>query len=81
MAHQLAGVDVADADDVLGDEMSSRLPVARQLLTVGLGSRTTYPATPDTGGFRILPVDYRVPDVRERLHHDLPIVTGSVKVS
>ncbi len=76
MAHQLAGVDVADADDVLGDEIVVKAAGGPPVADGGAGIANHVSGHPDTGGFRILPVDSRVPDVRERLHHDLPIVTG-----
>ena len=76
VAHQLAGVDVADADDALGDEIVVKAARGPPIADGGAGIANHVSSHPDTGGFWILPVDSRVPDVRERLHHDLPIVTG-----
>ena len=65
MAYQLAGVDVLMPTIPLSDKSSSRLPVARQLLTFDWG-RARHIRDPDTGGFGILLI--RCFDMRERLY-------------
>lgn len=59
VAHQLAGVDVAQADDAVLGEVVVQAAFGTQLLTFGEGSRTMYPATQmreDSGSSLLTPV-------------------------
>ena len=79
MAYQLARVDMADADDVVGFEIVVKAAGGAPVAHIRAGIAHHIACDPDSGGFRILPVDSRVPDVRERLYLDLTVVAGSGK--
>ena len=76
MAHQLAGVNMADADDMVRFQIIVKATRGTPIAHVRTGVTHDISGDPDSGGFRILLVDSRVPDVRERLYHDLTIVAG-----
>ena len=76
VTHQLAGVDTADANNLVGFQIVIKAAGGAPITHVRAGIAHDVAGNPDSRGFRILPIDSRVPNMRERLYHDLTIVAG-----
>lgn len=74
VAHQLAGVDVAQADDAVLGEVVVQAAFGTPVAHVRRGITHNVSGNPDAGGLRVFAVDAGIADVRERLHNDLAIV-------
>jgi hypothetical protein len=67
-----AGVDAADADDPLGDELVVEAPVCPEVRDDAGGIANGETGDPDAARLRILVVHPGVADVRRGHQHDLP---------
>ena len=76
MTHQLTGIDMADANNLVGFQIVIKAAGCAPIAHARARIAHDVAGNPDSRGFRILPIDSRVPNMRERLYHDLTIVTG-----